>query len=140
MTEEPRPTTTGIGRVLVVVYAILALAATGRSVYQIATKLDEAPVAYALSAVAALVYIVATVALVRRGRGAYRTAVVAIGFELAGVLVVGALSLIDPVLFPDDTVWSRFGQGYLFIPLVLPVLGLLWLRRVRRSLDAAVTA
>lgn len=140
MTEEPRPTTTGIGRVLVVVYAILALAATGRSAYQIATKLDEAPVAYALSAVAAVVYIVATVALVRRGRGAYRTAVVAIGFELLGVLVVGALSLIDPVLFPDDTVWSRFGQGYLFIPLVLPVLGLLWLRRVRRSLDAQVTA
>lgn len=140
MTEEPRPTTAGIGRVLVVVYAILALAATGRSAYQIATKLDEAPVAYALSAVAAVVYIVATVALVRRGRGAYRTAVVAIGFELLGVLVVGALSLIDPVLFPDDTVWSRFGQGYLFIPLVLPVLGLLWLRRVRRSLDAQVTA
>ncbi|WAB81052.1 hypothetical protein OVN18_10880 [Microcella daejeonensis] len=140
MTEEPRPTTTGIGRVLVVVYAILALAATGRSGYQIGTKFAEAPVAYTLSALAAVVYIVATVALVRRGRGAYRTALVAIGFELLGVLVVGTLSLIDPVLFPDDTVWSRFGQGYLFIPLVLPVLGLLWLRRVRRSLDAQVAA
>lgn len=140
MTEEIRPTTTGIGRVLVVVYAILALAATGRSVYQIATKFDEAPVAYTLSAIAALVYIVATVALVRRGRAAFRVAVLAIGFELVGVIVVGTLSLIDPVLFPDDTVWSRFGQGYLFIPLVLPVLGLLWLRRVRRSRDAPVPA
>lgn len=140
MTEEIRPTTTGIGRVLVVVYAILALAATGRSVYQIATKFDEAPVAYTLSAIAALVYIVATVALVRRGSAAFRAAVLAIGFELVGVIVVGTLSLIDPVLFPDDTVWSRFGQGYVFIPLVLPVLGLLWLRRVRRSRDAAVPA
>jgi len=140
MTEEIRSTTTGIGRVLVVLYAILALAATGRSVYQIGTKFDEAPVAYALSAIAALVYIVATVALVRRGRAAFRAAVIAIGFELIGVLVVGTLSLLDPVLFPDDTVWSRFGQGYVFIPLVLPILGLLWLRRVRRSRLESVPA
>ena len=49
--------------------------------------------------------------------------------ELAGVLVVGTLSLILPDEFPDATVWSVYGRGYLFIPLVLPVLGLLWLRR-----------
>jgi len=140
VTDEPRPTASGIGRVLVVVYAVLALAATGRSAYQIATKLDEAPVAYALSALAAVVYIVATVALVARGRTAYRVAVAAIAFELVGVLAVGVLSLVDPVLFPDDTVWSRFGQGYLFIPLVLPVLGLLWLRRVRRAHAPAADA
>lgn len=137
MSEEPRPTASGIGRVLVVVYGVLALAATGRSAYQIATKLDEAPVAYTLSAVAAIVYIVATVALVARGRAAFSLAVAAIVFELVGVLAVGVLSLVDPVLFPDDTVWSRFGQGYLFIPLVLPVLGLLWLRRVSRARSAA---
>ncbi|KQV24856.1 MULTISPECIES: hypothetical protein [unclassified Microcella] len=137
MTEEPRPTASGIGRVLVVVYAVLALAATGRSGYQIATKLAEAPVAYALSAAAAVVYVVATVALVARGATAFRIAVVAIVVELVGVLAVGVASLVDPELFPDDTVWSRFGQGYLFIPLVLPVLGLLWLRRVHRSRRAA---
>lgn len=132
VTEEPRPTTSGIGRVLVAVYAVLALASTGRSGYQIVTRFAEAPVAYSLSAVAAVVYVVATVALVARGRTAFRVAAVAIGVELIGVLVVGALSAVDPALFPRDTVWSHFGQGYLFIPLVLPVLGLLWLRRVRR--------
>lgn len=137
MTEEPRPTASGIGRVLVVVYAVLALAATGRSGYQIATKFAEAPVAYSLSALAAVVYVVATVALVARGATAFRVAAVAIGFELVGVLAVGVASLIDPALFPDDTVWSRFGQGYLFIPLVLPVLGLLWLRRVDRARRSA---
>jgi cytochrome bd-type quinol oxidase subunit 2 len=123
----------------VVVYAILALAATGRSAFQIATKFSEAPVAYSLSAAAAVVYVVATIALVARGRTAFRLAVIAIGFELVGVLVVGAISLLDPALFPDDTVWSRFGQGYLFIPLVLPVLGLLWLRRVRAARGARPT-
>ncbi|GAA1702365.1 membrane protein [Microcella alkalica] len=140
MSEDPRPTASGIGRVLVVVYAVLALAATGRSGYQIATKFAEAPVAYSLSAIAAIVYVVATVALVARGTAALRVAVVAIVFELVGVLAVGAASLLDPALFPDETVWSRFGQGYLFIPLVLPVLGLLWLRRVHRARRASTVA
>ncbi|MGI9823311.1 hypothetical protein [Agromyces sp. Marseille-Q5079] len=124
-----RPRMSGAGRVLVAVYAVLAVAATGRSFYQIATKFDEAPVAYALSALAAVVYIVATVALVRRGRVWYRIAWATLGFELTGVLVVGVLSILDPNLFPHDTVWSFFGRGYVFIPLVLPVLGMWWLAR-----------
>ncbi len=136
MSDEPRPTSAGIGRVLIAVYGILALAAIGRSAYQIATKFDEAPVAYALSALAAAVYVLATVALVARGTAWFRVAVIAIAFELAGVLIVGTLSIIDPALFPDDTVWSQFGRGYAFIPLVLPVLGLLWLRRVARARQA----
>jgi hypothetical protein len=118
---------TGIGRLLVVVYAILALGATGRSVFQLATKFDEAPVAYSLSA-----YIVATVALVLSRRGAARLAWITIGFELAGVLVVGLWSVLDPALFAHPTVWSYFGIGYLFIPLVLPVLGLMWLAGQRK--------
>ncbi len=133
MSDEPRPTSAGIGRVLIAVYGILALAAIGRSTYQIITKFDEAPLAYSLSALAAVVYVVATIALVARGQVWFRIAVIAIVFELVGVLVVGTLSLIDPALFPDDTVWSLFGRGYAFIPLVLPVLGLLWLRRVARA-------
>lgn len=108
-------------------YGILALAATGRSFVQIATKLDHAPVAYLLSALSAVVYILATVALIKRGTLWYRIAWATIGFELAGVLVVGLLSIVDAQLFPSDTVWSFFGRGYLFIPLVLPVLGMIWL-------------
>ena len=121
----------GLGRVLIAVYIVLATAATFRSIYQIARKFDEAPVAYSLSAVAAVVYIVATVALIKR-RGVWRTvAAVALSFELAGVLIVGALSIAVPELFAHDSVWSFFGRGYVFIPLVLPVLGLVWLRRSR---------
>jgi hypothetical protein len=123
----------GVGRVLIAVYAILALAATARSVYQIATKFDTAPVAYLLSALAGAVYILATVALLRRGDTWYRIAWGTLVFELAGVLAVGTLSLVDGVLFPADTVWSFYGRGYVFIPLVLPVLGMLWLYRRRPS-------
>ena len=121
----------GIGRVLVAVYGVLALAATGRSFVQIASKFDEAPLAYTLSALAAVVYIVATIALVRPGIGWYRVAWATIVFEFTGVIVIGTLSIVFPELFPHDTVWSRFGAGYLFIPLVLPVLGMWWLARHR---------
>ena len=126
----------GPGRVLVVVYGILALAATARSVYQIATRFDEAPVAYLLSAVAGVVYIVATLALALPGPVWRRVAWVTIVFELVGVLAVGTASIVAPDLFAHETVWSRFGRGYAFIPLVLPVLGLIWLARTRGR-DAA---
>ena len=127
----------GLGRVLIAVYAILALAATARSLFQIATKFEQAPVAYLLSAFAGVVYIVATIALIKKGDFWYRVAWVTLTIELVGVLVIGTLSLIDPVLFPADTVWSFFGRGYLFIPLVLPILGMLWLRHTRPSKVAA---
>jgi len=125
---------TGIGRVLVVVYGIMALAATGRSFVQIVREFDDAPLAYSLSALAAVVYILATLALVFSARPTwYRVAWIAIGFELVGVLVVGTLSLVLPALFQHPTVWSVYGYGYLFIPLVLPFLGLWWLTRHRRA-------
>jgi hypothetical protein len=120
-----------VGRVLIAVYAVLALAAIARSAYQLATKFEVAPVAYTLSAVAGLVYLLATIALLRPGAVWYRIAWITISFELLGVLGVGILSLVDPELFPADTVWSAFGRGYLFIPLVLPILGLAWLVRTR---------
>lgn len=120
-----------MGRVLIAIYAILALAATARSFVQIVTKFEMAPIAYLLSGIAGVIYILATVALLRRGDTWYRIAWITIVFELVGVLTVGTLSLVDPVLFPADTVWSFFGRGYLFIPLVLPILGMLWLYRRR---------
>ena len=125
----PRSTGRGFGRVLVVVYAVFALAATARSFVQIVTRYDEAPVAYLLSAAAAVIYIVATVALARGDRTSRRVATAAITIELAGVLIVGVLSLLVPDAFPAASVWSGFGSGYLFIPLVLPIVGLWWLRR-----------
>lgn len=127
-TSVPTFRMTGIGRVLVVIYGVMALAATGRSFVQIVRQFDEAPLAYSLSALAAAVYVLATLALVfSRREGWYAVAWVTILFELSGVLVVGALSLFFPSLFPHDTVWSAFGRGYLFVPLVLPIVGIWWL-------------
>ena len=61
--------------------------------------------------------------------------------ELVGVLVVGTLSVLDAGDFPDETVWSGFGQGYGYVPLVLPFLGLAWLWRTRGGVvPAAATS
>ena len=95
------------------VYGILALAATARGIYQVGFKLDEAPVAYLLSLVSGLVYVVATIALAKDWR---TVAWWAVSIELVGVLTVGILSLTVVDDFPDETVWSAFGQGYGYIP------------------------
>lgn len=118
----------GPGRLLIAVYGVFALSATARATFQLITKFEEAPLAYSLSAISALVYVVATLALAKGDR--WRTlAYVTVGFELVGVLAVGLMSLLVPELFAHPSVWSLFGAGYAFIPLVLPVLGLIWLRR-----------
>ena len=134
--EASASTGRGFGRILVFVYGVFALAATGRSALQLATKASEAPLPYALSAFAAVVYIVATVSLARSGRTSYRVSVAAVSIELAGVLAVGLFGLLDPAALPDDTVWSNFGQGYGFVPLLLPMIGLWWLYRHRDSQSA----
>ena len=132
-TDLGQTTRSGPGRLLIAVYGIFALAATARSGVQIATRFDEARLPYLLSALAAVVYVLATVALARGSRTSRRVALVSCLVELVGVLAVGTASVLDPDAFPHATVWSQFGRGYGFIPLVLPVLGLLWLRRTKST-------
>lgn len=128
---DPAATKHGPGRILIAVYGVFALAATARAGVQIATKFSDAPIAYVLSAVAAVIYCAATYALAKATAVSRKVATIAIAVELAGVIGIGAFSYAAPEDFPDATVWSHFGQGYGFVPVVLPVLGLLWLRRTR---------
>jgi len=132
-----RRSNSGFGRFLVAVYGVFAIAASARAAVQLLRDWHEAPVAYGLSALAAAVYVVATVALARSGPVARRVAWAAVGVEMVGVLTVGAFSLADPEAFPRATVWSGFGQGYGFVPLVLPFVGLWWLWRTRPATAAA---
>ncbi len=136
---EPKTTTrprdaaigTGLGRVLLFVYGVFALSASARAAVQIATKFSGAPLAYLLSALAAVIYITATVGLAIGGPRGRRIALTSCSIELLGVLVVGTLSLADKSAFPDATVWSGYGSGYGYVPLVLPFIGLWWLWRRR---------
>jgi hypothetical protein len=131
--SPPESTRTGPGRLLVAVYGLFALSACARAGTQIVTEFSRAPAAYVLSAIAGVVYIVATVTLVNGSPTARRIAFISCSVELVGVLAVGTWSVLDPASFPDATVWSTYGIGYGFVPLVLPVFGLLWLRRWTRN-------
>ncbi|MFJ2726934.1 hypothetical protein [Streptomyces collinus] len=122
---------TGPGMLLVWFYGVMVVGAVSRSVYQIATDFGRAPLAYSLSAVAGVVYGFITYTLIRGGERARRAALVCCAAELAGVLVVGTWTLADPSAFPDATVWSDYGMGYVFIPVLLPLSALYWLRRSR---------
>ena len=120
-------TRTGFGRILVFVYGVFALAATARALVQLATDASKAPVAYGLSLFSGIVYIVATWALATDRR---RVATATIAVELTGVLVIGTLS--RPSDIDKASVWSDYGNGYGFVPLVLPMIGLWWLWRTGR--------
>lgn len=133
---KPEGTSHGPGRLLIAVYAVLAIGATVRSLYELATKFSAAPVSYSLSLFAAVVYVVITICLIRGTPRAQRIAQTGMWIELVGVLVVGTLSIVNKELFVNpetgkavSSVWYWYGRDYLFVPLVLPVLGLLFIRR-----------
>lgn len=122
----------GPGRLIVALYGLMALAATGRSLLQIAVDFGRAPLAYSLSAFAAVVYIGATIALAKGGSWTI-TAWAAVVIELLGVYAVGTWSYVQAEMFPDKTVWSHFGSGYGYLPAILPVIGLWWLWHNHRA-------
>lgn len=123
--------TSGFGRLLVVVYAVFTLSAGARSLYQVIRKFDEAPLSITLSAISALIYLVATIALAKKGEGAWKVSLGAVGIEMVGVILVGIFSYIQPQHFELASVWSHFGSGYGYIPLILPMVGLWWLFNTR---------
>ena len=134
MSDRNLSTRHGLGRVLVFVYGLFAVAATSRAVVQLAPDASNAPVAYSLSLFSGLVYIVATWALATDRR---KVAIVTILVELTGVLVIGTLS--HPHDLDQASVWSDYGNGYGFVPLVLPLVGLWWLWRLGRQDRRGVT-
>ena len=119
----------GVGRLLIAAYGVFAISASARAGFQLATKFAEAPLAYSLSALSALVYLFAAIALAKSGPRWQKVAWIAVVFELIGVLVIGLLSIAAPALFDHPTVWSGFGAGYGYVPAILPILGIAWLRR-----------
>ncbi|MEU2717482.1 hypothetical protein [Streptomyces sp. NPDC007205] len=131
--EKPTRLISGPGMLLVWFYGVMVVGAVSRSAYEISTEFDRAPLAYALSAVAGVVYGFITYTLIRGGETARRAALVCCAAELAGVLIVGTWTIVDPSAFPDATVWSKYGMGYVFIPVLLPLSAMYWLRKARNT-------
>jgi len=115
------------GVILAISYPVLALSTGVRALYQLFLKEGVTNyLAPALSAVAAVCYLLATVGIIVRRQWAWRLSVSMLVFELIMVLVVGTLSYIIPDTI-GRTVWAHFGADYGFFPLIQPILGLAWL-------------
>ncbi len=115
------------GTILAVSYPVLALSTGVRAVYQLFLKegiTDYVPPA--LSALAAVCYLLATVGFVYRQKWAWRLSVGMLLFETGMVLLIGTFT----TLYPQNigrTVWGHFGADYGYFPLIQPLLGLAWL-------------
>lgn len=133
MNQSTTKKNSGFGRLLIVIYWVFSLSAGARALYQIIRKFDEAPLAISLSLVSAIIYVVATIFLAKKDSVSWNIAVGALAIELVGVVGVGIFSFIRPDLFPLASVWSHFGAGYGYVPLVLPIVGLWWLFHTRQA-------
>ncbi len=115
------------GFVLGISYPVLAISTFFRAAYQLFLK--EGVTSYvgpALTAVACLCYLTATIGFFVRQRWAWQLSVGVLTFETVMTFIVGILS----ILYPDmigSTVWRYFGIDYGFFPLFQPLLGLAWL-------------
>ncbi|HRW05816.1 MAG TPA: hypothetical protein P5121_12005 [Caldilineaceae bacterium] len=115
------------GYILAVSYPVLALSTGVRALFQLFFKqgvTDYLPPA--MSGLAALCYLTATIGFAYRRRWAWWLSVAVLIFETLLTLVIGTWSYLDPALI-GSTVWRHFGADYGYFPLFQPLLGLLWL-------------
>jgi len=129
------PRALGSGRLLIAVYGVFALAASGRAVFELFTKFGQAPVSYALSALSAVIYIVIAITLADPRPAARRIAFVALWFELVGVLSVGTTGFFVSQLVNFHTFWWMYGAAYGCFPVALPLFGLYYLSRKPKATD-----
>lgn len=80
-----------------------------------------------VSLLAALIYLTAAIALTHNGRRMRMVGWASVGISLAGPILTGLLGVGTSEVSAEFSPWSRFGEYYYYLPLVIPVIGLVWL-------------
>jgi hypothetical protein len=130
-------TARGASDVLGFFYALWSFSALGRSSYEYLFKRPTTYIPAHLSTFVGLLYILIIVGLRRRSPRWWRLTLALLIVELAGVLIVGTIDVVWRP-FPYATVWSNYGVGYFFMPLLLPFAGLWWMLRKATRIDYGV--
>lgn len=113
---------------LVFFYGLWAVAAISRALYQYAVRRPPDLTPTHISLFVGALYVLIILGMRRRSPAAWRATLALLAVELLGVLVVGAVDVVWRP-FPYTTVWSGFGAGYLYMPLLLPAAGIWWMLR-----------
>lgn len=115
---------------LALLYIFWAVALCSRAAWQYTTRSGNIWPTH-LSLLAGCIYIAIAVWAWRGQRRALQVGLIS---ELAGVVLVSIGEHIWPL--PYASAWSSFGVGYLWMPILLPLLGLFHLHRQQtRQLD-----
>jgi hypothetical protein len=125
---------TGGSDALVFFYGLWAVAALSRAAYQYLVRRPPDLAPTHISFFVGALYVLIILGLRRRSPNAWWLTLSLLVVELLGVLVVGTVDVLWRP-FPYTSVWSAYGAGYLFMPLLLPVAGLAWL--LQRATRAA---
>ena len=110
-------------RGLALIYLFWATALCSRAIWQYTTRSGNLLPTH-LSLVAGIIYL-AIVVWAWRG---HRTAlIIGLSIEIIGVIAISISEFLWPL--PYASAWSGFGAGYLWMPLILPIVGLIQLIR-----------
>lgn len=120
-------------RGLAALYAFWALAIMSRVSWQYATRLGNHLPTH-LSAITGIIYVLIAYWAWQGWTKALQWGLIV---ELIGVIVVGTYELFYP--FGYATAWSHYGAGYLYMPLLLPIAGIVVVWRNRKRRIAVVT-
>lgn len=124
---DTRPRSLGLGRVVMVLFWAFGVWTTVMGVIDL-LHVGDGPLGSAIvSVLAGVVYLVAALGITHNGRRMRIIGWAAMVVCAVGPLLVGLLGLGIPELWATRSTWSAFGAHYSFIPLVLPVIGLVWL-------------
>ncbi len=118
--------TRGASDALALFYGLWAVSALGRALYQYIVRRPPDLTPTHISAFVGALYLLIIIGLRRRSPRAWWATLALLGIELAGVLLVGTVDVVWRP-FPYASVWSGYGAGYFYMPLILPIAGLWWL-------------
>lgn len=127
---DTRGPSLGLGRIVMAVYWVFGAWTTVQAVVDLIDllRVGTTPLGPALVAlVAGLVYLLAAVALTHNGRRMRLVGWTAVIIEAAGPVIVGLLGVGLPDLTGTRSAWGAFGADYWYLPLVIAVVGLVWL-------------
>ena len=125
--KDDRRPSWGLGRVVMVIFWAFGVWTTANAIIDL-FHLDDEPLGPALTALlAGLVYLLAALGITHNGKRMRILGWTTVTLELIGPLMVGMMSVGISQLSVSRSAWANCGADYYYLPLIIPIIGLIWL-------------